>query len=136
MRILFAKGKQMPCGWEMVRTAGPIWAAAIHAGHRVRAELAERLAIDESMRLREEDPFTDQWTELAPNRITVSVSRFEVDLNRPREQAVYLKPEDAWGLPLWRVAPFEEMIRTSRQKHDAFYAALGRTLDDLSRGVE
>jgi hypothetical protein len=29
-------------------------------------------------------------------------SRFEVDLNRPRREAVYRIPEDAWGLDIWR----------------------------------
>ena len=44
----------------------------------------------------------------APRPITVSVtrSRFEADLNRPRDRAVYLTPADAWGHQVWRRASY------------------------------
>ena len=31
-----------------------------------------------------------------------SRSRFEADLNRPRREAIYRKPDDCWGLDVWR----------------------------------
>src|SRR5262245_31766079 len=89
--------------WTLVHGEGPIVAAAIHAGHAVRREVNECLALSETDRLREEDPFTDRWTQVAPNRLVTHRSRFEVDLNRNRSGAVYLTPEDAWGLQVWRV---------------------------------
>ena len=73
----------------------PLIAAAIHHGHGVREEIAERLALTEDERLREEDPFTGEWTTITQTRLVGLRSRFEVDLNRPREKAVYLAPEDA-----------------------------------------
>jgi cardiolipin synthase A/B len=44
------------------------------------------------------DPFTAQLARVAPTRLIALRSRFEVDLNRPRERAVYRGPADAWGL--------------------------------------
>jgi N-formylglutamate amidohydrolase len=107
----------------------PLVAAAIHAGHAVRAEIAGRLALDEEQRLREEDPFTDRWTAVAPSRLIGTVSRFEVDLNRPRDQAVYRTPDDAWGLEVWRAPLPENAVECSLERYDAFYAAAGALLD-------
>jgi N-formylglutamate deformylase len=84
--------------WEKVEGAGPVVACAVHAGHDVRPEVVALLAVDDATRLREEDPHTGGWTALAPTRLVAHRSRFEVDLNRSRPQAVYLEPDDAWGL--------------------------------------
>ena len=73
-------------------------AVALHDGYEVRPEVAALLAVTETDRWREEDPFTATWTEIGNIRIVAKRSRFEVDLNRPKEKAVYLKPEEAWGL--------------------------------------
>src|SRR4051812_28667298 len=81
--------------------SGPVVWTAVHAGHDLRPEIAERIALDEDTRRREEDPFTDQLMGDDGVRAAVHRSRFEVDLNRPRETAVYREPEDAWGLDLW-----------------------------------
>jgi hypothetical protein len=59
-------------------------------------------------------------------------SRFEVDLNRPREDSVYRTPEDAWRLELWRETPPAEEVERSRRLYDQFYAELGRRLDELA----
>ena len=39
---------------------GPIVATAIHAGHALHPEIAALIALDEAIRMREEDPFTAQ----------------------------------------------------------------------------
>lgn len=83
----------------------PIVAAAIHNGHKLRDDLVDLSALDESTRLREEDPFTGLWTNITDNRIIVHHSRFEFDLNRSPEKAIYLKPSDAWNLKVWKVRP-------------------------------
>jgi hypothetical protein len=80
---------------------GPVLATAIHAGHDLRDEIAARTALDDAARLREEDPFTDLLIPEVCTSVVVRRSRFELDLNRPRERAVYRRPEDAWGLELW-----------------------------------
>ena len=109
----------------------PLVAAAVHDGHRVRKELLNILALDEAERLREEDPCTGSWTAVAPNRIVVRHSRFEVDLNRPREKSVYLKPEDAWGLRVWKTEPSAAMMVSSLSRYDAFYETLKEGLTRL-----
>ncbi len=108
--------------WKIIGGNNQIIAAAIHDGHKVRKEVSEKLAITDEARLREEDPFTAIWTEVAETRIIGLHSRFEVDLNRPREKAVYIKPEDAWGLQVWNNPPDIELIHRSLEAYDAFYA--------------
>lgn len=117
--------------WTITEGDGPLVAAAIHSGHAIRGEVAELLALDDDERLREEDPFTDRWTRVAANRLIVQKSRFEVDLNRPRKKAVYISPEDAWGLQVWRFAPPQSLIGASLAIYDAFYKDLHRFLRGL-----
>jgi N-formylglutamate amidohydrolase len=107
---------------------GPIIATAIHDGHLLAPEVAARLALDDATRLREEDPYTGRVAELAPTSIVALRSRFEVDLNRPRKQAVYRTPAEAWGLELWRTPCTEEHVARALAQYDAFYALLARVL--------
>lgn len=107
--------------WIIKEGRTPIIATAIHNGHKIRRELERLCAIDEQERLREEDPYTAIWTTVVPNRTIVLTSRFEVDLNRPREHAVYLRPEEAWGLKVWEKKPSKAMIERSLAEYDAFY---------------
>jgi N-formylglutamate deformylase len=109
------------CIWTIEQGSGPVASVAIHGGHGIRSELAGLLAINEKDRLREEDPFTARLTEIVDNRIIASNSRFEVDLNRPREKAVYRTPEDAWGLNLWEKELPEDVVERSLIQYDTFY---------------
>jgi len=101
---------------------GPVVAVALHGGHDVRSELEPLFNLSNSERLREEDPHTDFLTAIVPARIVVSKSRFEVDLNRERSLAVYLAPEDAWGLKVWKEKPDEQAVAKSLAIYDRFYA--------------
>ena len=107
--------------WSVVKAEGRLVAAAVHDGHSIRENLVERLSLDDASRLREEDPFTGIWTGVGNSTIVVSTSRFEVDLNRPREKAVYRKPEDAWGLSVWNGELEDEFVNQSLEKYDRFY---------------
>lgn len=118
--------------WFIVRDSGPLLATAIHAGHDLRPEVAALTAISEEDRLREEDPFTEEWTEAAGNRVVVRRSRFEVDLNRPPERAVYRSPDEAFGLDPWRGPPPDGVVAASLRLHADFYAALRELCDDLA----
>ncbi len=120
------------CIWNLERGLGPVVATAIHDGHAVREEVIRHMALDEASRLREEDPFTGRWTEIAPTRIVGTRSRFEVDLNRPRETAVYRTPEDAWGLEVWGDALPDDVIARSLDAYDAFYGALDGLYRELA----
>jgi hypothetical protein len=112
--------------------ASPIVATAIHDGHEVREEVLRHMLLDESSRLREEDPFTGDWTRIAGTRVVGLRSRFEVDLNRPREQAVYRTPEDCWGLRVWEGGLPDDIAERSLKEYDAFYEGLRELYSDLT----
>jgi N-formylglutamate amidohydrolase len=118
--------------WTFVDAPAPVIATAIHAGHDLRPEIATRVAVDDATRLREEDPFTDRLTAVGGSTVVVHRSRFEVDLNRTREDAVYRLSEDAWGLELWREQPSRDELDRSRALYDEFYRELTRRLDVLA----
>ena len=90
------------------------------------------VALDPSTRLREEDPFTDRMLGDVGIRAVVHRSRFEVDLNRSREHAVYMCPEEAFGLNVWKRALQPDEVEKSQRVHDAFYAELATHLDRLT----
>ncbi len=118
--------------WRLDAGSGPLIATAIHDGHAVREEVAAHLALSDSERLREEDPYTGEWAQVAPTRVIGTRSRFEVDLNRPREKAVYRTPEDAWGLKVWNDDPPDEMFERSLAQYDAFYGAMHELLEETA----
>ena len=118
--------------WRIDRGTGPLVAAAIHDGHAVRDELIDLLEIGEAARLQEEDPFTGLWTSVVPTRVVGQRSRFEVDLNRPRKRAVYIEPDDAWGLQVWKNPPAAAVVERSLAVYDAFYAEMKELLSDVA----
>lgn len=109
------------------RGRSPVVAAAIHHGHDTRQNVEHCLALDDQQRLHEEDPITGEWSQVAMTQIIGLRSRFEVDLNRSREHAVYRSPEDAWGLRIWNCGPDALTIEESLEEYDSFY----RTVHDL-----
>ena len=115
--------------WQIQIGDGPLVATAIHHGHELREELLEHMSLDKLGRLREEDPFTGQWAKVAPTRVIGLRSRFQTDLNRPRDKAVYRTPEDAWGLNVWKDSLPDDVASRSLAEYDAFYNAL----DELYR---
>ena len=117
--------------WTLHTGDGPLIATAIHDGHAVRDDVAELLALPEADRLREEDPFTGGWTTVAPTRVVGLRSRFEVDLNRPRDHAIYLTPDDAWGLQVWHSRPSPQIVEQSLREYDAFYAEMERLFSKM-----
>ena len=120
--------------WKIKKHApGSIVAVALHDGHLMRSDLLSLAGIDEATRLREEDPYTGAWVDIADTGIVATRSRFEVDLNRPREKAVYLEPSDAWGLPVWKHALPQDDIDASLAEYDAFYSMLLERLKEIER---
>ncbi len=118
--------------WLEHQGEGPIFATAIHAGHALRGELLPLMALDEATRLREEDPYTDYWVKIVPGWIVMTHSRFEVDLNRDRDEAVYRAPDMAWGLHLWKAPLSDEIVDHSLEEYDAFYDELEALLTRLA----
>jgi len=114
--------------WSVERSFSPLIGTAIHNGHHVRANLVDQFALCEASRLREEDPFTEYFIRDIPNRIVFHRSRFEIDLNRARDMAIYLRPEQAWGLDVWKAALPEQHVNASLALHDAYYTMLEQML--------
>lgn len=108
--------------WDLVTGHGPVIAAAVHDGHHMRPGLVPHLAIDEAGRRRDEDPMTGLLTEVGDVRIRVRTSRFEVDLNRPRELALSTDPEDTWGIRFWKGTLPPQELERSLAIHDRFRA--------------
>lgn len=118
--------------WSLTRGHSPVVGTAIHDGHAVRDELLPLMALSEDERLYEEDPFTADMISGLTNRIAFHRSRFEIDLNRAREKAIYLTPEQSWGLQVWKDQPGEDALKRSLSAHDQYYAML----DDFLTGIE
>jgi N-formylglutamate deformylase len=119
--------------WTVHAGEGPAVATAIHDGHELRPELHRIVALSDAERLREEDPFTGAWTVIAPTRVVVHRSRFEVDMNRPREGSVYRTPAECWGLDLWHEPPTQDVLERSYAEYDGFYAHMQGLFDRLVR---
>ncbi|MGY0651304.1 N-formylglutamate amidohydrolase [Luteimonas sp. A537] len=120
-----------PASWDITASEGPVIATAIHDGHAVRPELQPLLALPDDERLREEDPLTGLFTTVGDVRIRVPTSRFEVDLNRPRDGAVYARPEDCWGLDVWNAPLPEAGIARSLDAWDRFYGMVAERIERM-----
>jgi hypothetical protein len=115
--------------WWGQEAACPVVAVAVHAGHMLRDEVADLTAVSAERRFREEDAGTSEWAMWFSTRLVACRSRFEVDLNRPRDSAVYGCSDDCWDLEPWRRPLPPETVERSRQSYDAFYAVLAGILD-------
>jgi N-formylglutamate amidohydrolase len=120
--------------WTIEEGGGPLVACAVHAGNQVRTEALGHMAIRRRQRFLEEDPYTDQLAEVAGTSVVVHRSRFEVDLNRSRDRAIYRVPGDAWGLQVWREPLPAAARRRSLLLYDRFYAELGGVLARAGAG--
>ena len=119
--------------WSLTQGNSPILATAIHHGHHVRPDAVECMLVDSRTRLREEDPYTAELTTIVDNRLVVHHSRFEMDMNRDRNNAVYLTPEDAWGITVWQHPVPNAVLNQSLKQYDAFYQMLQTTLNTMVR---
>jgi hypothetical protein len=118
--------------WTVQYGAGPVVATAIHNGHGLSAAVAEAMALPDADRLREEDPFTGEAVRDVPSHVVVHRSRFEFDLNRPPDGAIYLTPDQSWGLKVWKHQPSDELVARSLAIHADYYAMLAQLLDGVA----
>lgn len=117
--------------WTLQRSDDCIVATAIHDGHGLRGEVAAAMRLAEEDRLREEDPHTGQAVTGVPTHLIARRSRFEIDLNRGIDDAIYLTPEQSWGLDVWETPPDAAAVEQSRRMHRGYYAMLGQLLDEI-----
>ena len=119
--------------WTVQHGPGPVVATAIHHGHELRPEVAAAMALDAAERLREEDPYTGETVRDVPAHVVVHRSRFEVDLNRGEDGAVYRVPEQCWGLELWKPGgPEAALVARSQAMHAEYYRMLAALLDGVA----
>jgi hypothetical protein len=101
---------------------------AVHDGHQFRKELWEHCMHTEYERWYEEDPATKEMVKSHPIVIAGMDSRFEYDLNRAPETAIY---DDAWGKQLWHSPLPLEMKDRSLSKHVNFYKVVHALISKL-----
>lgn len=119
--------------WTVQHALGPVVATAIHDGHELRPAIAAQMSLDEADRLREEDPFTGEAVRGVPMHIIAHRSRFEFDLNRGSEAAVYRTPEECWGLQVWKTERLaDDFVHRSLALHSEYYLMLGNVLDRVA----
>ena len=104
----------------------PYWAFAVHDGHQVDSIAEQFILLDETQRLREEDPYTASISELPVNQLVVGTSRFQLDVNRKQEDAVYLRPEQAWGLSVWKDTLPSTVLEQLYEDYQDFYRQIDR----------
>lgn len=102
--------------------------AAIHDGHQFRKELWDNCLHSEYDRWYEEDPETKNMVHTHPIVLSALDSRFEYDLNRAPENAIY---EDAWGKKLWKKPLSEPMKVKSLEKHAQFYSVVQALIEKI-----
>ena len=113
----------------------PYLATAIHDGHQLRKELWDNCTHDHYERWYEESPETYEVIRDLPMTIRIRDSRFEYDVNRDVNSAVY---DRAWGRELWHEPLSADDVALSLRKRRAFYdviLALMLKLEDLFPAV-
>ena len=96
----------------------PYVCGAVHNGHQFRKELWDNCMHSEYDRWYEEDPETKNMVISLPIVIAGCDSRFEYDLNRAPEEAVFVT---AWGKQLWKNPLPDDQKKKSLAKHENFY---------------
>ena len=106
----------------------PYACGAVHNGHQFRKELWHNCIHTEYERWFEEDPETKEMIKNHPIVIAGCDSRFEYDLNRAPETAIYT---DAWGKQLWYNPLPRNQKEKSLQKHADFYKVVYTLINKL-----
>ena len=106
----------------------PYACGAVHDGHQFRKELWDNCLHTEYDRWYEEDPETKNIIASHPIVIAGCDSRFEYDLNRTPEEAVF---ETAWGKQLWKQPLPEAQKEISKLKHVNFYKVVNALISKL-----
>ncbi len=103
---------------------------AVHDGHQFRKELWKNCMHTEYERWFEEDPATKEMVQTHPIVIAGMDSRFEYDLNRAPDSAIYT---DAWGKQLWHSPLSKQMREKSLSKHYNFYKVVKALMQKLEK---
>ncbi|MFD1061861.1 N-formylglutamate amidohydrolase [Winogradskyella litorisediminis] len=107
--------------------------AAVHDGHQFRKELWDNCLHTEYERWYEEDPETKRMVASHPIVLAACDSRFEYDLNRDPENAVF---DTAWGKQLWKSPLDASEKEHSLKKHSNFYKVVEALISKLEEKFE
>ena len=100
----------------------PLVALAIHNGNLLADEVIDNIWIKESERILDEEPYTEIFTGGFGNRVIVNSSRYQVDLDLPRDESYYeegLKCGERFKIR--DQLPMGYEITYSHSCHDFFY---------------
>lgn len=118
--------------WTTSLSDDAVIATAIHDGNGLHPDVAALMSLPGTDRLREEDPHTGQAVIGVPSHVVVHRSRFEADLNRELDEAIYLTPEQSWGLAVWHSPPEGALLARMQDYHRAFYRMMAQVLDEIA----
>ncbi len=113
-----------------ISSYAPYVCGAVHDGHQFRKDLWDNCLHTEYDRWYEEDPETKNMVISHPIIIAGCDSRFEYDLNRSPENAIY---EDAWGKQLWKAPLPENEHQKSLSKHELFYKVVHALISKIEQ---
>jgi N-formylglutamate deformylase len=98
----------------------------------VNPQVEEIILIPDHERFKEEDPYTDRFMEIGGVGLACRYSRFEFDLNRPKDRTVYRGPAEAWGLTPWSSDDdYRRVLTVGQRKHEEFYQIMQDLLEFL-----
>lgn len=104
----------------------PYICTAIHNGSNIRAELSNKIALDDYERWYEEDPHTADFIASMPITLVGNDSRYEYELNR--KEPVY---DEAWGKKVWKRPLSKKELKISAQKHENYYKVTHALIEKL-----
>ena len=113
-----------------IESYAPYICAAVHDGHQFRKSLWNTCLHTEYERWYEEDPCTKEMIRSHPIVIAGRDSRFEYDLNRDPNNAIY---KDAWGKKLWKEPLSEKELKKSLKKHTTFYKVVHALIQQVEQ---
>jgi len=111
------------------REPAEVLGVALHAGNRVRSEMEEIMEVSREERFREEDPYTDRFVKDFPMQLIALDSRFEYDLNREMESAIYPFHKRKWGLQIWKRPLTPDERKKTLLKYREFHALLDMVIN-------
>lgn len=123
-----------PMGSMLIRIQSydqPVVALMPHTGHHVREEILSKMSIEEDDRATDEDARLTGLVAEFPIQVFGLDSRYEYDLDRKKDDAIYLKPFQCWGKKVWVNPPSKDEIEVSLQKYDEFHDLLDYLYDEF-----
>lgn len=116
-----------------IDTYVPFVCGAVHDGHQFRKSLWKNCLHTEYERWYEEDPCTKKMVQDFPIVVAGLDSRFEYDLNRPPETAIF---DTAWGKKLWQSPLSQNEKEHSLDKHANFYKVVHALMAKLETSFQ